>query len=122
MQRHFGKGVNARSLARAPGLTFNRKDRLQAAWVRRVCRREVDIPTHWLPSTQAFVDASLAGLGWGMNPLQLVQPHLDAGHLVELLPQRRVAVALHWQHSRLAMPLLERLTAAVVAEAGRALR
>ncbi|MGG2476274.1 hypothetical protein ACNVD4_12970, partial [Rhizobium sp. BR5] len=28
-------------------------------------------PTHWLPSTDGFVKASLSGMGWGLNPVQL---------------------------------------------------
>jgi LysR family transcriptional regulator, chromosome initiation inhibitor len=119
---HFARGVNATTLAHAPSLLFNRKDRLQAQWIRRLCRRDVDTPSHWLPATQAFVDASLAGLGWGMNPLLLVQAHLAAGRLVELIPGRTLDVALHWQHTRLAVPMLKRLTDAVTAAARTALR
>src|SRR5437879_9505980 len=83
MQRYFPEGVTAASLANAPGLTFNRKDRLQSQWIRKVCRRDVDMPTHWFPSTQAFIDASVAGIGWGMNPASLVKEHLRSGSLVE---------------------------------------
>ena len=89
VKRYFPDGVNASSLAAAPALTFNRKDRLQLQWVRRVCRRQIDVPTHWLPSTQAFIDATRAGIAWGMNPISLVREHLKAGTLVELAPVRR---------------------------------
>src|SRR4051812_25510792 len=98
--RYFRNGVNAASLAQAPAITFNRIDRLQALWVRRVCRKDVETPTHWLPSTQAFIDGTGSGIGWGMNPLQLVQGHLDAGKLVELVPGKRLLVPLYWQSSR----------------------
>lgn len=120
--RYFPDGVNATSLASAPCLTFNRKDQLQAEWVRRVCRRAVDTPKHWLPSTQGFTDASVAGIGWGMNPVQMVQNQLREGTLAELVPGRTVVVPLYWQHTRLQVPMLDRLTKAVVATAGRALR
>jgi LysR family transcriptional regulator (chromosome initiation inhibitor) len=121
VRRHFAAGVSAAALARAPRLTFNRKDRLQAHWIRAVCRRPVDTPTHWLPSTQAFVDASRAGIGWGMNPVPLVEAQLRAGTLVELVPGRTLAVTLYWQHTRLPVPMLERLTGAVIAAARCAL-
>lgn len=117
----FAGGVNAAALASAPAITYNRKDDLQAQWIRRVCRRNVETPTHWLPSAQAFIDAGLHGIGWGMNPLVLAQPHLDAGRLVDLTPGRRVDVPLHWQCSRLAAPVLQRLTDAVLQAAGAAL-
>jgi LysR family transcriptional regulator (chromosome initiation inhibitor) len=115
--RHFAQGVTATALAGAPCLRFNRKDQLQARWVRNVCRREVALPSHWLPSSQAFVDACVAGLGWGLNPLALVEPLLGDGRLVELAPRRHVDVPLYWQHTRLDARVLEGLTAAVLAAA-----
>ena len=114
MKKYFREGVTAATLAQAPTLTFNRIDRLQALWVRRVCRRDVDTPSHWLPSTQAFIDGTVAGIGWGMNPLVLVREHLETGKLVELVPGKRLPVPLYWQHSRLQVPMLARLTQAVV--------
>jgi len=122
VRKHFPEGVNATSLARAPALTFNRKDRLQALWVSRLCRRRVDTPTHWLPSTRAFANASAAGVGWGMHPVSLVREQLKSGALVELVPGRTLSVPLFWQHTRLPVPMLGRLTHAIVATARSALR
>ena len=122
VSKHFPAGVTPAALARAPALTFNRKDRLQAQWVRRLCRRPIDTPTHWLPSTQAFIDASAAGIGWGMNPRALVQQQLKSGALVELVPGRTLSVPLFWQHTRLHVPMLDRLTRAVIATARNTLR
>lgn len=122
MTRHFPNGVNAAALAAAPTLTFNQKDRLQDLWMRRVCKRKVEAYTHWLPSARAFLDTSLAGIGWGMNPASLVQPHLDSGALVELLPRQRLWVPLYWQHTRLQLPMLMRLSGAVIMAAHGALQ
>ena len=122
VRRYFPDGVNATALSSAPSLKFNNKDRMQEQWVRRVCRREVEIPSHWFPATGAFLDASLAGIGWGMNPASLVREHVQAGALVELVPGRTVAVPLYWQHTRLQVPMLSRLTEAVVKAAKDALR
>ncbi|HEY4211270.1 MAG TPA: LysR family transcriptional regulator ArgP [Steroidobacteraceae bacterium] len=115
---HFRDGVNATSLAGAPTLTFNHKDRLQAQWMRSLCKRDIDAPTHWLPSTQAFIDAALHGIAWGMNPVSLVREHLTSGALVELVPGRELAVPLYWQNSRLQIPMLTELTRCVVSAAG----
>ena len=122
VRRHFSAGVTAATLANAPCLRFNQKDRLQALWARRICRRELETPTHWFPSTEAFVNATLAGIGWGMNPLVLVREHLKSGSLVELVPGRTLAVPLYWQHTRLQVPVLSRLTRAVVQAAHNSLR
>lgn len=122
VRRYFPDSVTAAALGKAPSLRFDRDDRLQAQWARRICRRPIDLPSHWFPSTQAFVDASLAGIGWGMNPVSLVREHLKSGALVELVPGRTIAVPLYWQHTRLQVPVLGRLTRAVVQAARVGLR
>lgn len=121
VKRHFADGVGAGSLARAPSLVFNTKDELQARWVRRLCHRHVELPRHTLPSSQAFVTASLAGMGWGMHPQGLIAPHLKDGSLVELVAGVRLDVPLHWQQARAASGLLDGLTRGVVGAARRAL-
>ncbi len=121
VRRWFVQGVDAAALARAPSLVFDGKDGLQTQWVRRVLRCELALPAHRVPSTRAFVDAALAGVGWGMNPEGLVRKHLQAGRLVELVADQAVDVPLWWQSARLPVPSLERLGKAVVAAAGEAL-
>lgn len=120
-KRHFPKGVSLATIAQAPALTFNQKDRLQHEWIRQTLGRSVTYPTHWLPSTQSFVDASLLGMGWGLNPAQLVKHHLAAGRLVELVPRAVFDIPLFWQVSRFAADRLSRLTQSIVTTAKREL-
>ncbi|SCW64109.1 LysR family transcriptional regulator, chromosome initiation inhibitor [Rhizobium mongolense subsp. loessense] len=108
--RHFAQGVTAGAIGNAPALTFNQKDRLQSRWIRQVLGEDLSPPTHWLPSTQAFIEASLSGMGWGMNPARLVREHLDCGRLVELIPETPLDVPLYWQMNRLAADRLVDLT------------
>ena len=122
VRRWFDAGFSAHALARAPSLLFDSNDRLQEVWARRIVRRDLSLPVHRIPSTQAFVDATLAGVGWGMNPLSLVRPQLQSGALVELVPDTPVDVPLYWQATRLKVPVLERLTRSVVRAAAAALR
>lgn len=122
VRRWFQEGISADALARAPSLLFDSNDRLQEVWARRLVRRDVALPVHRIPSTQAFIDAALAGVGWGMNPLSLVRTQVKAGALVELVPDTPVDVPLYWQATRLKVPVLERLTRSVVRAAGAALR
>ncbi|MFO1250281.1 MAG: LysR family transcriptional regulator ArgP [Inhella sp.] len=116
--RHFPQGLNARSLAVAPALRFNAKDELQFRWLRRLLRRELRPPAHAIPSSQGFVQACEAGLGWALQPEPLVQEALAAGRLLDLAPQLPQDVPLVWQCSRLELPLLQQLTAAVRQAAG----
>jgi LysR family transcriptional regulator (chromosome initiation inhibitor) len=119
VRRHFPDGVTADALAGAPAITFNHKDGLQQAWIRQALGASVPHPTHWLPSTQSFVDASLIGMGWGLNPARLVAEHLAAGRLVELIPGAVLDVPLLWQIGRLAADRLSGLTRSVVEAARR---
>ena len=98
-----------------------REDRLQHRWTEGLTGRRLTMPAHMLASSQGFVDAALAGLGWGMNPEPLVAAHIAAGRLVDLAPAQPLDVALHWQFTRLAAPTLAPLTQAVRAEAARTL-
>ncbi|GAA0759948.1 LysR family transcriptional regulator ArgP [Ideonella azotifigens] len=118
--RFFAEGVNPQSLAAAPCLIFSRRDRLQDSWMQLAFGASPPVPTHWLPSTQAFVDASVAGLGWGMNPEPLVAGLLARSELVELLPGRSLDVPLYWQ-CRQGLPLAEVLRDSVCGAAGRVL-
>jgi LysR family transcriptional regulator (chromosome initiation inhibitor) len=117
MERWFAEGFTERTAGRAPCLVFNRKDRLQAIWLRQVLGTEPRPPVHWLPSSQAFVEAALAGLGWGMNPEVLIREHLRAGRLVAMRPSQPLNVPLFWQQSRIVGPLLGDVTRAVLKNA-----
>ena len=115
--RWFSDGFSELAAARAPCLIFNQKDGLQAEWLRQVLGTSLQPPLHWLPSSQAFVDAALAGIGWGMNPEPLVLHHLRAGRLVALKPDQPLDVPLFWQQSRIVSPVLGNVTRAIVDEA-----
>lgn len=121
MKKHFKDGVGAGSLARAPSLAFSTKDALQARWARRHCHRSVELPHHTLPSTEAFVSATLAGMGWGMHPEALVKAHIKAGRLVVMVPNSALDVSLHWQYARSASSLLDRLSHHIVKTAEKEL-
>ena len=116
-----GRGVTAEAIRNAPALTFNQKDGLQSSWVRQTFGADLDYPTHWLPSPQSFVEATLSGMAWGMNPIQLTRDHLASGRLVELVPGTPLDIPLHWQINRLAADRLAELTREIVTVAKRRL-
>ena len=117
VRRYLPDGVNAAAMARAPSLTFNQKDRLQLDWLRSTFGMDEPVPTHWLPSTHGFVDACLLGMGWCLNPAQLVADHLAAGRLIELVPGATMDIPLYWQVSRMAARQFPQLDKAVAAAA-----
>lgn len=118
---YFRDGVTPEAIAAGPALTFNQKDRLQQQWVQDTFGQPISFPTHWLPSSQGFVDAALAGMGWGLNPIHLVRDHLASGRLVELIPGSTLDVTLFWQTNHLAAPHMATLTRAVAEQARIAL-
>jgi LysR family transcriptional regulator (chromosome initiation inhibitor) len=121
VRRHCPEGIAPGALAAAPALTFNLKDRLQRDWLAEWAGRGVALQSHLLPSSEAFVAATLLGLGWSMNPEALVRDHLAAGRLVDLRPGAGLDVPLTWQVSRLVADALRPLTASIRAAARAAL-
>lgn len=122
-RRWFGEeGVTPAGLQRAPMLTFNAKDRLQSRWAEQAFGTSLTGPSHWLPSSQAFVDAAAAGLGWGMNPEALAAPALAERRLRVLKADCPLDVPLYWHVSRSVLRLMQPVTQAVLEAARRALR
>lgn len=115
------RDVSAATLAQAPCLIFNAKDELQARWARRHCHNHVEMPRHTLPSTLAFVEAALGGMGWGMQPESLIKDHLAEGTLVELVRDSPLDVPLYWQTARSASTVFMDLTKSLTATARRML-
>lgn len=111
--RYFPTGIDGDSLNAAPVMRFNRKDQLQARWAKAVFGTDLNAPTHWIPSTQGFLDLACAGLGWGLQPKTLAKPRIDAGTLTELVPGDTMAVQLFWTVSRLHAQALQAMTDAV---------
>ena len=113
--RWLPQGPTPAALAVAPTLTFSEQDRLQARWLaRHTGLPEQPLPpTHRIASSQAFVEACQAGLGWCMNPDQLVAGHLATGRLVDLSPDHPLDTPLYWQFARLTAQALAPLTDAI---------
>jgi LysR family transcriptional regulator (chromosome initiation inhibitor) len=121
VERWFPHGPTASALSRAPVVHYDADDDLQLRWLRRRIRGRADPPGHRIPSTEGFVHAVRAGLGWGMlSELQLADPGLRAA--VDLLePEAVVDVHLHWQRWKVGSPTLDRLSELVLSGARQAL-
>jgi LysR family transcriptional regulator (chromosome initiation inhibitor) len=118
--RWFPDGPTVASLSLAPMVVSDRDDRLQDRYLRRRTRRRLDPPRHYVPGSDAFVQAIGLGFGWGMVPD--MQAPSGAGGLSELDPGGSVDVMLFWQQWRLHSPALDRAADAVRTAAGTTLR
>ncbi|MGF0173988.1 LysR family transcriptional regulator ArgP [Streptomyces sp. Marseille-Q5077] len=122
-ERHLG-GSLGDALIRAPVMSFDRSDDLEDAFVRRLrhTRTGASALRHYVPTSEGFLSAVVAGLGWGLLPEVQAEPLLKAGRLVHLAPDRPLDVPLYWQQWKLDSPALEAVTEAVTATAAEALR
>lgn len=76
--------------------------------------------TSSIPSSDGYLEAVRAGLGWGLVIEQQARDLLESGELVQL-DDRRLDIPLYWQRWRLESQLLEDLTHSVQAAAAQAL-
>lgn len=122
--RHF-RGAVERDVREAPVVVFDRLDLIQDGFVRMLTgdagARASEV-RHYVPTSEGFCDASVAGLGWAMVPEAQAAPLLAAGRLVVIAPGRTLDVPLYWQQWKLDSPALSMVAAAVARAAGGALR
>jgi LysR family transcriptional regulator (chromosome initiation inhibitor) len=109
-------------LTRAPVVMFDRHDDLQDRFVRSLGGRRASGLRHYVPASDVFVAAVVAGLGWGMVPDEQAAPLLRSGELASLAPSRPVEVPLYWQQWKLDLPALTAVADAVAATATSTLR
>lgn len=112
-------GRAAIALSRAPVVDFDRRDDLQAGFLRFVGVDASAPPRHYVPASNDFAVAVKLGLGWGMLPGFQSDAELADGRLVAL-GGPPIDVPLHWQQWNLRSQLLDTIADAVVAEARRA--
>lgn len=117
--RRLGGVAHVARLDGAPLVDFDRKDQLQQRFLARAIGRTPRSPRHQVPSSAEFAQTIVAGLGWGLLPEQQSAQALADGALVELAGADAVEVPLFWQRWNLGSRLLDQVTEAVVAAAGR---
>ncbi|MFJ4483244.1 LysR family transcriptional regulator ArgP [Streptomyces longwoodensis] len=122
VRRHLD-GPLPDALIHASVVTFDRRDDLQDAFVRRLRRGAggASAVRHAVPTSEGFLDAVAAGLGWGMVPEIQAGGLLRSGRLVPLAPDLPLDVPLYWQQWKLDSPALAALAEAVAGAAARAL-
>ncbi|MBZ6141303.1 LysR family transcriptional regulator ArgP [Streptomyces olivaceus] len=109
-------------IAGAPVVVFDRRDDFQDGFARRLGHGGASGARHYVPTSEGFVEAVAAGLGWGMVPQPQAEPLLRTGQLVDFAPELAVDVPLYWQQWKLDSPALAAVADAVLAAATEALR
>ncbi|MBT0570137.1 LysR family transcriptional regulator ArgP [Curvibacter sp. CHRR-16] len=121
-QAHCPQGLSPQNFRSIPFIAFNRKDDLQTEFVARALKlRRVSLRQRFVPSGHGQMHAVRSGWGASVLPRQLVQPWLDSGDMVELLPGFTLAVQLYWHCWNLNSDVIDRLTRALTQGAQTAL-
>ena len=107
VERYLSSGFTAQAAGLAPSLAWNRDDALQDRLVRKVFRKDIARPTHYIPTAEGFGAAVRAGLGWGMFPDSLVDASLT------LVTGVYLDVPLYWQCWKLDSAIVDTVTDAV---------
>ncbi|WBL20019.1 ArgP/LysG family DNA-binding transcriptional regulator [Citricoccus sp. NR2] len=116
----FRDGNGNPDFGHLPVIDFGTRDGLQRSRLSEHARTigvpRLDPPRHLVPSSEAYLRAVEAGLGWGMLLTDQIPPsvtegtHPDLELITALNPSR---VTLHWQRWTSGTPALDRLTEAV---------
>ena len=107
LQRYFPDGFTRKAVQAAPSLAWSRHDALQDQLVRKVFRKDIVRPIHYIPTAEGFGSAVRAGLGWGMYPEELVDDDFVR------ITEQYLDVPLYWQCWKLESPMVDAITAAV---------
>ena len=123
VEKYCPDGFTQHSFRKMPFIAFNRKDDLQSEFISRTFRlKQVHLNQCFVPSSEGQVRAVLDGWGASVVPELLVRPMLEEGRLINLAPASALQVSLYWHCWNLDSAVLNSLTAAVIAEAGRSLK
>ena len=123
VDKYCPDGFTQHSFRKMPFIAFNRKDDLQSEFISRTFRlKQVHLNQCFVPSSEGQVRAVLDGWGASVVPELLVRPMLEEGRLINLAPASALQVSLYWHCWNLDSAVLNSLTAAVIAEAGRSLK
>jgi LysR family transcriptional regulator (chromosome initiation inhibitor) len=116
--RFFPNGIDREAARRAPVLVFDHKDLLQQHFLlQHFGLQQGDYPFHFVPASDPFAHAILAGLGYGMLPLEQCAARIAAGALVDLAPHLHADVPLYWHAWQIQPVRLERMGAQLIAAA-----
>ena len=109
IERYLSDGFTASAVGEAPSVAWNRDDALQDRLVRKLFRREIARPVHFVATAEGFGAAARAGLGWGMFPESLAASGIAGGSFVRV-SNMHLDVPLFWQCWKLDSPIVGRVT------------
>lgn len=111
----FPNGIDAESVKRAPMITFNRKDMLNVKILQRKLNAvPAGYSTHYVPSSELFMNFLEKGLAYGAIPHHQSDQPLREGKICELAQDCKETVPLFWQCWNLDSSLLQGITENII--------
>jgi LysR family transcriptional regulator, chromosome initiation inhibitor len=105
------KKLTAHNFHQTPFIAFNRKDDMQSEFVTKAFGlKRVNLRQLFVPSSQAQLRAVRDGWGVSVVPQLLAQHLMDAGELINVLPEFVLPVQLYWHCWNLESDVLDSLT------------
>lgn len=108
VRRYQLQPLTAAALGGAPCLVFSADDVLQHRFLQDIAGISPKL-LHLCPSSEGFLKAVLAGLGFGLLPELQMQAHFSRGELLDLAPGYYLDTPLYWHHWQTESPLLTQL-------------
>lgn len=127
-KRYFPSGVTREAILAAPASLFGQHDTIIYRYLERHFRyprtepKTATFPHHIVPSTEGFVQIALQGIAHSLVPEFQALPLIRSKQLVDLTPDKFVAVKLYWHAWDIRTPVLEALRTAFVQNAQRILK
>lgn len=107
----FPNGPTRQAVMQAPLLVFDRKDMLQANFLKlHFGVHQEQCACHFIPSSDAFFLALKQGIGYGMIPELHYRDAFSKQQVVDLLPGRYTDIDLFWHRWEMQSPMMSRLT------------
>ncbi len=114
----FPDVLDEKAVLQAPALLFTRRDDLHNKILKLLLGRSpTDIPAHYVPSYETFVEFIVSGLGYGMVPDRQSSPLVTAGKLVNLAPGKHFPVDLYWHRWNIHSRILEGFSESLIRNA-----
>ena len=120
---HLPNGLTKHNFHQVPFVAFNRKDLLQHGFVEEAFGlTRLSLKQRFVPSVEGQLRAVREGWGVSVVPELRVRALIEAGELVNPLPQFGLDVALYWHCWNLGSEVLDELSRALQAAAKDQLR
>jgi LysR family transcriptional regulator (chromosome initiation inhibitor) len=110
-------------MLRAPHVIYGERDYMAVGFYRKVVRgySKGTPQIHHVPSPQGIVRFAVDGLASALLPEYSIQPMLQDGRLVDLLPDKPFLLPLYWQTQTLQTGVTAKMSDSIVSHAKRVL-